>query len=507
MPKVWVLIIKFCNALACGLLGNIHIRERARRISPTLFLAILYTVSFPAISEPPESYLAGVWRIIEAQPDPWANPHVLTKDESPLLEYAVSFGNGEVIGPSHLGCTKAKFSTALVEPESLFRGKLPKAKASNVAKVMQIQNTSLHVDCEGRQFDYHMDYYGNLWIVLDDVMYALQRPEGDPSKVKPGYSGPSFNCLKAKTAGEKMICLDAELSRSDLAMANAYERLKKSETPESFPTLQNAQRAWNAYVMEDCDATAPMPEDIGEKKRIDICLTDHYGDRERLLSNAEVVRSGVLGLEPRMRFFLKPKPRTEDSDIYPWLSGGPQAKAFNAYVEKTLNLSKRRMDDKELFAFGDDIPDNMSLYARRWYQVERFDERIVSLQIFTYDYTGGAHEVLGETSLNWDMAKGRPFSADELFRKDKHWRKYVTDFCIKELDDQFSGNGPERSAVEAAVADSGNWLFAKDHARVHFTVYSIASFSGGEFDVGIPYKKLKPYLKADAQILADDAAK
>lgn len=46
-----------------------------------------------------------------------------------------------------------------------------------------------------------------------------------------------------------------------------------------------------------------MPEDIGEKKRIGNCLTDHYGDRERLLSNAEVVRSGALTLEPRMRFF------------------------------------------------------------------------------------------------------------------------------------------------------------------------------------------------------------
>ena len=398
-----------------------------------------------------------------------------------MLEYAVSFGDGEVIGPSPLGCKQAKFSTVLAEPESLFRGKLTKAKASDIAKAMQIQTTSSHVDCGDRQFDYQMDYHGNLWIVLGDVMYALQRPDGDPSKVKPGYSGPSFNCLKAKTAGEKTICLDAELSRADLAMENAYERLKTTATPESFLTVQNALRAWNAYVMADCGAKAPMPEDIGEKKRIDNCLTDQYGDRERLLSNAEILRSGALTLEPRMRFFSKPKPRTEDSDLYPWLSGGPQAKAFNAYIEKNLNLSKRRMDNKELFAFGDDIPEDMSLYARRWYQVERFDERIVSLQIVTFDYTGGAHEILGETSLNWDMEKGRPFSANALFRQDKPWRKYVTYFCLNKLDDQFSGSGPDRSAVETVVADSGNWLFAKDHARVHFTVYSIASFSGGKY--------------------------
>ncbi len=423
------------------------------------------------------------------------------------MEFAFLFGDGEIIGPPPLGCKQAKYSTTLVEPEGLFQGKLAKADAPQVAKDLGIQTTTLRVVCDAGSFDYHMADGGKLLTAHDDVVYTLMRPEGDTSKVKPGYSGPSFDCLKAKTAGEKFICLDADLSRSDLAMANAYERLKKTQTPESHATVQAAQRAWLAYVLKACGANVPMPEDQGEKNNIQSCLEENYADRAGRLSDVGVIESGSLRLEPRMRFFSKPKPRTEDSDIYPWLSGGPQAKAFNAYVEKKLKLPKRRMDDKQLFAFGDDIPENMSLYARRTYSVMRFDEKIVSLQVLTYDYTGGAHEALGETSLNWDMAKARPLFVDELFSKNKAWRKFVTDYCMKDLEDQFSGQGPDRSAVESVVAGSENWLFAKDHARVHFTVYSIASFSGGEYDVDIPYQKLKPYFKAESSILLETAQK
>ena len=458
-------------------------------------LAVAY---LPAFSETPEANFAGVWRIIDAKPAPWIKPFALTKDKAPLLEYAVLFGDGEVIGPAPLGCKPAKFSTVIAGPEGLFQGRLPKSDAPTIANAMGIQTTTFRVACPGGSFDYHLDSNGGLLIALNDVVYTLRRPEGDVSKVTPGYSGPSFDCVKAKSAGEKTICLDAGLSRYDLAIANAYERLEKSLTSESFATVQTAQRAWLAYVLKACGANMPIPEDQGARSDIKSCLEENYSDRSERLSGVAVVESGTLRLEPRTRFFSKPKPKTEDSDIYPWMAGGPQAKAFNDYVEKKLKLSKRRMDDKELFAFGDDIPDNQSLYARRTYSVLRFDERIASLQVLTYDYTGGAHEVLGEASLNWDMAKARPFQASELFDPGKPWRKFVSDFCVTELEAQSSGEGPARSAVEAVVAGNENWLFAKANARVHFPVYSIASFSGGEFDVDIPYSKLKPYLKADA---------
>ncbi|HEX5121620.1 MAG TPA: DUF3298 domain-containing protein, partial [Rhodanobacteraceae bacterium] len=196
-------------------------------------------------------------------------------------------------------------------------------------------------------------------------------------------------------------------------------------------------------------------------------------------------------------------PDTEESDIYPWMTGGHEADAFNAYVAKALKLDRHRMDDKDLFAFGDDVAE-MKLSARRTYSVQRFDARSASLQIQTYDYTGGAHEVIGESSLNWDVAHARAFTLADVFVADKPWRTFATDFCLHDLHDQLadSDGDPERSAVEAVVGDDANWLWGTDKATVHFSVYTVASFAGGEFDVDIPYAELKAYLRSDAPVLS-----
>jgi uncharacterized protein YecT (DUF1311 family) len=432
-------------------------------------------------------------------------PHRLEKREAPLLEYALIFADGEVEGPSPLGCRHAKFATTVVEPKGLFQGSLPTGREEDVARALNLRPPSIttaRVECDTGTFHYHFDYDGNLQTALDGVIYTLQRPEPmDAAKVKPGYSGPSFDCLQARTAAEKLICQDAALSKSDREIAAAYTRLKATETSESFATVQASQRAWLAYVNRSCGGTKPLPQDLGDKNAIKGCLTDNFDDRATRLGAVEVLRSGPLVLEPRMRLFTRENPDTEESDIYPWIGGGPQAAPFNAWVAKELRLAKKRMDDKDLFPFGNDLPENTKLYAHRTYSVARFDSRVVSLQASTYDYTGGAHEALGETSLNWDLKRNEPIALDDLFAKGKNWNEFVTDYCVKDLHDQLSGDpDPDRAAVASVVADRGNWLFAKHGATVHFTVYTVASFAAGEFGVEIPYETLRPYLKPDSPV-------
>jgi len=54
--------------------------------------------------------------------------------------------------------------------------------------------------------------------------------------------GPSFDCAKATTTIEKMICADAELSRLDLELGRLYEiALKQAPKPER---LLKQQRTW-----------------------------------------------------------------------------------------------------------------------------------------------------------------------------------------------------------------------------------------------------------------------
>ena len=64
----------------------------------------------------------------------------------------------------------------------------------------------------------------NLW--NNNVIYTLERPTGmDTEQYSAGFSGPSFDCTKAKTQGEKLICADAGLAASDKKLAAAYRAL------------------------------------------------------------------------------------------------------------------------------------------------------------------------------------------------------------------------------------------------------------------------------------------
>ncbi len=352
--------------------------------------------------------------------------------------------------------------------------------------------------------EFYKDDDADMVMAEGDVIYTLQRPTGmDPEQYTAGFSGPSFDCSKAVSAVDKLICGDPSLSKADTKMSAAYRRLQKEETPTSFATLQAAQRAWLAYVRKSCGDTAGTSDDQGDRNKMQDCLSENYTDRAERLGGLRVQKFGALTLEPRARFFSRlTKPQTEDSDFYPWMSGGPEAAPFNAWIAKILKLDKRRMDDKNLFAFGHDM-DDLKLSARRTYSVARFDDHVVSFEVFTFDYTGGAHEAIDENEFSWDVAQAKPITTDDVFVKGGDWVKFVTDYCLKDLHGQFAerqDDSPDRAAVEALVR-SGAWLFAKDHATVHFTVYTITSFAGGEYDVDIPYTVLKPYLRSDAPVL------
>jgi len=478
---------------------------RAAAIGALALSAPLASAQFMRPGATPESGFAGTWRVIAAAPAPWEHASRVEGAKS-LLEYAVKFSEGEAKGPPALACEHAKYASGVTGPDDLFDGKLKSTGADAAAKLglTDAAITTYRIVCGEKTRDYYVDANANLKTYEAGIVYTLERPTGmETARYEPGFSGPSFDCARARSAGEQTICRDAALSEADRKLDAAYRRLKSTMTAASFATVQKSQRDWLAYVAKSCRADGPMPEDAGDRNTLQGCLEDNYVDRAGRLEAAKVVKAGALALEPRMRTFTRARPDTEESDIYPWMSGGREADAFNAYVAKALKLDQRRMDDKDLFPFGDEVAD-MKLSAHRTYSVQRFDARVASLQIQTFDYTGGAHEVIGESSLNWDVKHGSAFALKDVFDDAKPWRKFAIEFCMRDLREQSAGQealDPERSAVESVVGDEANWLWGTDAATVHFTVYTVASFAGGEFDVEIPYAELKPYLRADAPVV------
>jgi hypothetical protein len=453
-------------------------------------------------SSPDKDYF-GFWRVVEAQLAPWVPPRALRAGEAPLLAAMISLDDGEVAGPPPLACKPARYIGRPVALSELFDRRLDRDNYVEQGSALGFMAGALseHVAC-GAGFDYYLTHGGDLLIAVNDVIYRLRRPLGDPRDFKAGLDGPGFDCATADDAARKIICADMKLSALDRIMMAGYRRLEAAETPASFATVRAAQAAWFESIVRRCGAGGALPEHDADVVVIRQCLTDLYPERAALFDGAAVAKAGGFALEPRMRFAMREKPLFTDTESDPWLAGGAAADAFNAFVADALRLDRQRIDEKGLFV-PKNFPANLALTARRTYVVARFDARIVSLQMRTEDYTGGSHEQVNEFSINWDIAKRKPIGFADLFPLDKDGLQFATDFAMKDLARQFGSEPPPRQDdVAHIVTDPRAWLFAADGAIVHFPVYSIANYSQGAFDVAIPYAALKEYLMPEAAPLA-----
>lgn len=97
----------------------------------------------------------------------------------------------------------------------------------------------------------------------------------------PTHAAPSFDCNKASSTTEKLICDDSALSNLDQSLADAFQGLRQQRTGTSRDRLVADQRAWLADRDRRCGIPASGAEPkLAQRWDWAPCLADRY--RERL---------------------------------------------------------------------------------------------------------------------------------------------------------------------------------------------------------------------------------
>lgn len=98
---------------------------------------------------------------------------------------------------------------------------------------------------------------------------AAPTPSATPVAVAPRTPTPSFDCAKASSKIEKLICSDADLADLDMALGDAYSARIKASTEGDKKALRESQKDWVKNVRNAC-------QDVK-------CASDAYSDRLKVI--------------------------------------------------------------------------------------------------------------------------------------------------------------------------------------------------------------------------------
>ena len=302
---------------------------------------------------------------------------------------------------------------------------------------------------------------------------------------------PSFDCAKSGTAVDRLICSDDGLATLDRELAERYDALHRALSPDGLAVLITSQRKWLAS-RNRC-ASKEVPHDHGVT-----CLSILYGDRTDEL-NAKYRTADGLTVESRAMTRRLPTVRVEESDRYPVLLGPkPLVDAFNRYIAQRLSLAKG------MFAASgiklDAKPEGDTAFDRS-YEIHRFDDRMLSIEIFESHESYFGHGWRAEYVINWDLRRNRPLRVIDLFLKGTDWQQAVYAFAMKAVREQGDIHDPESWFNSDAVDDDDAWLFDDDGA-ILLLGHNERSMVGVSADASIPYDVLRPLFRPDAPIAA-----
>jgi uncharacterized protein len=304
----------------------------------------------------------------------------------------------------------------------------------------------------------------------------------------------SFDCAKATTAREKLVCGDPKLSAADDAVAKRYRAALQPLSPDGRKELRAGQRAWLRFVDTICGTAGTQipPAVVNRYDTPASCLATRYGVRQRQLDQATVV-AGKLVIARHESFAATPS-----DDRYKFVERDiayPQIDRPAGEAERRWNVEMR----SEAARYGaNPNPKNSNTDVWLDYKLVTVTPALISTVWSASWYGhGAAHPNNSQLPVNWLIAASRGVAPDDLFDPAKPWQDKLAEHCFAALmNAKDAKNIPYfvKSASELRdVADRADrWTIEHDGLGIQFQPYEIGPYVIGAPKCVIPWDELRP---------------
>lgn len=311
-----------------------------------------------------------------------------------------------------------------------------------------------------------------------------------------GARAASFDCARADSERERLICSDAKLSEIDGELGRVYQERLALLSPKGAELLRGSQRSWLTYANRTCPMAAPRG---GRQRDSTSCLRGRYEERVKDLAKAGQ-QIGPFRFNRVDIYSLKhaddeygPAPGFFVSHIaYPQIDS-PASKAALAWNRRQV----RKETGGDCDEGGDGDIDFDIGYA---------NGHFISLQWNNYSYChGAAHGMFSSSVDNVKLQSDgvRDVTGQDIFRgSETAWAGPLQGLFWTAILAQ--GWKPSMPNIEELLkhefTQPNRWRFAEDGLHFDFDAYEGGCYVCNPKPVTLSWDSLRPLLAAKAVV-------
>ncbi len=195
----------------------------------------------------------------------------------------------------------------------------------------------------------------------------------------------------------------------------------------------------------------------------------------KALESGKIAKTINTALSEEIISLLNFEDETEPSNI---------KEAISSFTKGYLDLKKMYPDE------------TMQWEAKINGEVTFEDEKMITIQLSSYLFTGGAHGYGSTLFLNFDKTKGTELEDWELFASKEDFQSYAeTKFRLQEaIPKDQSINSTGFMFEQDSFYLPENIGFTKDGLKLLYNQYEVASYADGPVELTLPYKEVQKFL-------------